>query len=331
MFALTSQHLVERTPSGEEAWRRSTLLPDDRRVLGALREPQQVAVLLRELNMEPSTLEVVLQRLARRGQVRLDLPPVAPDEPETSDQEDLPGVSSEQALSSLLARHAPEVPAEPDQEPDVGEAEEEAPSGPREYDESPVPVSGSHEQMNSLLSALKPGAGKGAGAPSVPPEATSSSAQPETAPVASQDRVAVDELMRALNARRAPAAATTADLSFPRRPARSPAPEDGSVSSPRFLRVKDAQSQDPAARLMPNLPSLPRKITPAEQAEQRRVMDEARRDHAMRKRAEREAQEQARRDAIAERRRAEQRQDQGASIKGMSERLKRVLEEQGRK
>lgn len=350
MLALSSHHFIERTPSGEEAWRGSTMLPDDRKVLGVLRSGQSVAFLMSELALEPSTLEVVLQRLARRGFVRIDMAspvqtPVAEPAPvEAAVTEPAP---AEDALSSLLARHAPTDlspdPGAPGQAPGQGLPGAVVPAAPgNPPDESPLPLAGSPDDIHALMDVLKNGhTTQVRGSDVLAPHAAPRSEGDRTA---SHDQGAVDSLMRALVGDGPSPAARQADLS-PQRNRPPTAVEtsgstpssrsdrkgpSGAVSSPKFLRMKDAEG-GPGAGLvipLPSLPAKPQRGAVGVSVGDRAALDAARRDHAAKQRAEREARAEDRRAEMANRRAQEQKQDEGDTLLGMSARLRRALDEQ---
>lgn len=328
MLALSSHHFIERTPTGEDAWRQHKLLPDDRRVLGALRTGLTVSVLMDDLSLEPSTLQVVLGRLVRRGFVRIDN--AAPVESTPSHQEDvsieiLPSQTGEEnALSSLLARHAKDEPVSIDDVPDEVEHSVESGSHPVEKslpDESPLPVHGTKEDLGLLMEVLRHG-------PAVAQVPSVVDSDHSLVPSATHDKNALEKLMEALSPSKSPSSSSNslmADLSL--RSDSSPPP----VSQSELLRIKEnnfsSRPVSPDGITIP-LASMPRKPTKAEQEANFKAIEDAQRAYATKRRLEKEQQALARRQEMEARRQVEQKKDQETSILGVSERLRKALSDQ---
>jgi hypothetical protein len=317
MFALSSHHTIERTPEGEDAWRNTTMLPDDRRILGALREPLRVSVLLDEHDFDPSGLEVAVARLARKGYVQIDMSSPAPSR-EIIQQPDVLLEIDEQddnnALSALLARRDET-------------AEETTPIIVEEVhraveDVSPLPNTAAPAAVSALMQALKDGTKATNSSPDKKPEA------PEVHPSDSFGGGAWNEgmsdLMKALggdnknkdrsqekdsgkshrSSASAPETSQRPDVSAPR----SPAPP------PNFLRLKDALAKQ-SNGFAPQAPAPHVRTGSTDVA-----------NAALAARAERERKTKERQEEMAARRAEEQRAREKTTMMGLSDRLRKTLD-----
>lgn len=103
MQTLRSQNIIERTSQGEEAWRKLTLDPHERAILGVLRRTQPVSELLIKNIVSTEEIENVLHRLAAQGWVRIHEPAEAVKTILEADNEGFPK-NLDEDLQQLLER-----------------------------------------------------------------------------------------------------------------------------------------------------------------------------------------------------------------------------------
>lgn len=342
MQPIRSSHIVIRTKEGENAWRTQALSPEQRQLLGSLRQDVPVSGLLRLLGWPPADLEDVLQRMAGSGWVLIQ--EQAAIEAEDSIPIDIDEPAPEQDidhLRDLLARHQQQVeereqstienPAR--QEDDLSphpNGQDEAPFVPAEP-EPPVVVSTDalpfdvrSAQEDGLLEALKnPGASAHVG--EAPPEWA-----PPSGGLASLLRALGEEVPEDVHL--SPDQTEHVGRLAPIEPWGSvPEPEARrrrDDSQPGLLRIPEQpEDEDEAPVRRAQLGALHQSLS---QARQERMAADALRQRA---REAREAREAEQRRINAERQQARQQEEaarQAGTLIGLSQKLAKVKGKKGR-
>lgn len=340
MFPLRSHHLVSRTPAGEKAWHELRLPPAQRKLLGLLRQPSPVSSLLQSHGAEPGVLEELVWASARAGYIRVDVVEPSVSAPQPAPDIPVDEVDEERALQDLIARHRPPAPA-PDHDhraedagvPPVDGMPATRPATPRPpVDNTPLPAP-SPESAAALARALM-----GGQAPAPAPSPITRQDEGEDAFLIKSS----SDLMRALTGQapphpnpppaQAPWIAdgeddedSLPDVQLDAPYAADPAPKQdtGAAREDTFLRIAEVikSRQAPPGAQMPGSPERPSR------ARGETDVAYAARLRAIEARAERQAAEQARREEMAARRREEAQQRQMTTRQGLSDRLRKALDQ----